>query len=263
MSKNDKRTGIWIPMELITDGNLDWTDKALYAEIMNLSKLEGGCHASNQHFGNLLGIIASAASKRISRLEKMEYLITNKLYDKNRCIGRIIQLATPKPTLLYRISQKNDANTYCSKETGSHKKHDMVPEGKNSSSETDIVVVPKVPNSDSQKNTNNTSINSKGILPVLVPDTGEVPVDVSSQIYLTTETVEDAETEYYTRTRDELYEDMNEMFLEEYPDWEDYLYNNGVDKFMQWCFSFPEPIEDDPTPFVRRTADEYYRIIRG
>ena len=179
MSKNDKRTGIWIPIELIVDSNLDWTDKALYAEIMNLSKLEGGCHASNQHFGNLLGIMASAASKRISRLEKMEYLLTNKLYDKNRCIGRIIQLTVPKPTLLYMTSQKNDPNTYCSKEPGSQKNQGMVPVGKNGSSETEEVIVPEASKGGSQRNTNNTYNNSKGIIPELIPDTGESPVDVT------------------------------------------------------------------------------------
>jgi len=184
MKHNDKRNGIWIPKELMADKNLDWTNKALLAEIMNLSELEKGCYASNEHFAQLLGIGKSSVSKRITQLQKMGYIITNNIFDKNRCIGRVIQ-----PTYRNSVaskdgiesipessSQKNHPDPIESPESSSLKNQGMVPGPVEDSSNEDKVVVPERPGGSSQKNTNNTSINTdikNNInIPVLEPDTG-------------------------------------------------------------------------------------------
>ena len=82
MRKNDKRTGIWIPVELMNNKKLDWTDRVLMSEIMNLCKLEDGCIASNEHFAQLLGIGRSSVSKRVTYLEKIGMIVTNIIYEE-------------------------------------------------------------------------------------------------------------------------------------------------------------------------------------
>ena len=71
---NEKRKGIWIPIELVIDKKLDWANKALLFEIASLHELPGGCVASNEHFAELLGIKSPAASKRVTKLKELGYI---------------------------------------------------------------------------------------------------------------------------------------------------------------------------------------------
>lgn len=84
------KKGIWIPIELMNDKKLDWSNKVLLSEIYSLVKLENGCIASNNHFADLLGINKSAASKRISQLENLGYVTCTNKYKDRLCIGRVI-----------------------------------------------------------------------------------------------------------------------------------------------------------------------------
>jgi hypothetical protein len=73
----ENRKGIWIPIDIIEDDNLDWLNKVLLAEIISYSKLPLGCIASNDKFGELLHIHRGNVSKRISYLVENEYIKIN------------------------------------------------------------------------------------------------------------------------------------------------------------------------------------------
>lgn len=77
----ENRKGIWIPIEIIEDGNLDWLNKVLLSEIISYSKLPLGCIASNEKFGELLNIHRGNVSKRISYLVENDYI---KINEKNK-----------------------------------------------------------------------------------------------------------------------------------------------------------------------------------
>ena len=87
----ENRKGIWIPIEIIEDDNLDWLNKVLLSEIISYSKLQLGCIASNEKFGELLNIHKGNVSKRISYLVENEYIkiiVINK--SKNKSMRTII-----------------------------------------------------------------------------------------------------------------------------------------------------------------------------
>jgi hypothetical protein len=87
----ENRKGIWIPIEIIEDDNLDWINKVLLSEIISYSKLPLGCIASNEKFGELLHIHRGNVSKRISYLVENEYIkiiVVNK--SKNKSARTII-----------------------------------------------------------------------------------------------------------------------------------------------------------------------------
>ncbi len=145
MKKNEKRTGIWIPKELMRNSELDWTNKVLIAEIQSLHNNPGGCFASNEFFSDLLGLgNASSASKRISKLKQLGYITTKNIYGKGDCIGRIIT-----PTFKKAPSQTTEIGSGLS--TSSSKKNKgVVPETPEGNSQMTIGVVPLQPGGSSQ-----------------------------------------------------------------------------------------------------------------
>ncbi len=87
----ENRKGIWIPIEIIEDDNLDWLNKVLLSEIISYSKLPLGCIASNETFGELLNLHRGNVSKRISYLVEKEYIqIITVNKSKNKSIRTII-----------------------------------------------------------------------------------------------------------------------------------------------------------------------------
>jgi DNA-binding MarR family transcriptional regulator len=68
------------PSYILNDGCLDPTKKILLSYILSLSKTEKGCYASNERFGELLGINPDGASKQISKLKRLGYIETKRLY---------------------------------------------------------------------------------------------------------------------------------------------------------------------------------------
>jgi len=132
-NKKNKTKGIWIPEEIMVDKKLDWTNKALLSEIYSLCKLPDGCIASDNHFGKLLGIGRSSVNKRVNKLEELGYFTSENINKGKLCIGRIITKGS------------------------SFKKHTLVPEVENGSSDTVQEVVPVEDMSSSLENTINTS----------------------------------------------------------------------------------------------------------
>lgn len=194
---NEKRTGIWIPVELMMDKQLDWSNKVLLTEILSLHKLPDGCFASNDQLAELLGIEKSAASKRISKLKKLGYIQTKDVYDRNFCVGRIITPITkvPQKDLPEQKNKKrkdlgkqheekankdsNEGRVESSKhlpdlpEGSSDKNHTSLTEKQVGSSQTTIGVVPEQLGGSSHGNTINTSINTDIKKQLLYQYTGE------------------------------------------------------------------------------------------
>ncbi len=69
--------GIWIPIEIMNDSNLNYSQKFILSEIEQLSQLEDGCYAQNSHFADLAGIAKATVSRSISGLEEMGYIKVN------------------------------------------------------------------------------------------------------------------------------------------------------------------------------------------
>lgn len=97
-----KNLGIFIPIELIQNDELDWLNKILLTEIISLSSLRKGCIASNQRLSDFLQIDKSSIHRRIKFLVDKDYITTENKYSGKKCIGRVI-----KPTGKLMVSCTN------------------------------------------------------------------------------------------------------------------------------------------------------------
>ncbi|MCH7410183.1 helix-turn-helix domain-containing protein [Belliella sp. DSM 111904] len=155
MKQNSKRKGIWIPLEILGNNNLDPTNKILLAEILSLTELPEGCFASNQYFAELLGLTKSSVSKRISSLQILGYINTDNIYKNNQCLGRII-------TKGHVVSQKTTTSS-TKKKGSSLKDREVVPQRIGGSSSLDRGVVLEEIGGISEGKPINTTTNSNKI----------------------------------------------------------------------------------------------------
>ena len=88
---NDKEQYLHNPSYILNDGRLDPTKKILLSYIISLSKTSKGCYASNERFGELLNINPDGASKQISKLRRLGFIETKRLY-KNSIEYRYIKV---------------------------------------------------------------------------------------------------------------------------------------------------------------------------
>lgn len=86
----NKRLGLFIPLDLINNRELDWVNKILLSEIISLSKLEKGCYASNKWLSEFIGMETSSLQRRLNFLVNKGYIVTINKYSGKKCIGRII-----------------------------------------------------------------------------------------------------------------------------------------------------------------------------
>ena len=136
MKNDEKRKGIWIPVELMENNELDWTNKILLSEICSLDELPDGCFASNEYFGGLLRITKGSASKRITQLFNLGYIKTENVYQKGNCVGRVI-VPTGK-----KVNTGDDKKIPALRKGSSHQKKGVVPEPPEGSSIENHGVVP-------------------------------------------------------------------------------------------------------------------------
>lgn len=83
--------GFWISLDLLHDKNTTMQEKLLLVEITQLSMLDKGCIASNNHFAELLQVKKESISRSISSLENKGYIST-KIKDGSRNHERIITI---------------------------------------------------------------------------------------------------------------------------------------------------------------------------
>jgi len=81
---NYKEQYLHNPSYILNDGRLDPTKKILLSYILSLSKTSKGCYASNKTFGELLNINPDGASKQISKLKRLGYIETKRLYKNSK-----------------------------------------------------------------------------------------------------------------------------------------------------------------------------------
>jgi len=81
---NDIEKYLHNPSYILQDDKIDPTKKILLSYILSLSKTDKGCYASNEKFGELLGINAEGASKQISKLKKLGYIETNRFFKNSK-----------------------------------------------------------------------------------------------------------------------------------------------------------------------------------
>jgi hypothetical protein len=86
-----ERKGMWVPIEIINNHELDWINKVLLSEIISLSKLDKGCIASNESLGELLSLHYGNVSKRVSKLRDLGYIkVVLKKKDESTTIRIIV-----------------------------------------------------------------------------------------------------------------------------------------------------------------------------
>ena len=81
---NYKEQYLHISSYILNDVRLDPTKKILLSYIISLSKTSNGCYASNERFGELLSINSDGASKQISKLKRLGYIETKRLYKNSK-----------------------------------------------------------------------------------------------------------------------------------------------------------------------------------
>ena len=81
---NYKEQYLHISSYILNDVRLDPTKKMLLSYIISLSKTSKGCYASNERFGELLNINSDGASKQISKLKRLGYIETKRLYKNSK-----------------------------------------------------------------------------------------------------------------------------------------------------------------------------------
>lgn len=75
---NRKTNGLWIPIEIWEDKNLNWNEKILFLEIDSFTSKDNDCFVSNEYISNLLGVSETSANKILSSLIKKGYIIKTK-----------------------------------------------------------------------------------------------------------------------------------------------------------------------------------------
>jgi CTP-dependent riboflavin kinase len=82
---------ITVSIEIMHDENLSANQKFILAEIEQLTQLDKGCIASNEHFAELTGIAKQSVSRCISDLDKKGY-ITTEIINGSRNHTRVISI---------------------------------------------------------------------------------------------------------------------------------------------------------------------------
>lgn len=83
-------TFLQIPSNILENTELDGDNKILLSKIIELHERADGCYASNNKFGNLIGMSRTSVSKRISKLKELGYITTKDVWECGAQKGRII-----------------------------------------------------------------------------------------------------------------------------------------------------------------------------
>lgn len=89
---------------MIRDTSMTMQEKIIYLEILNLSSLDKGCIASNNHFEKCFGISKKSVSNTIASLIKKD-LITSELRDRNHT--RILSIKNGQVSIKNGESKEN------------------------------------------------------------------------------------------------------------------------------------------------------------
>ena len=91
---NRKPKGLWIPIEIWEDKNLNWNEKILFLEIDSFTSKDNDCFISNEYISNLLGVSETSANKILSSLIKKGYIIKTKFDGRRRFVKSALSFTT-------------------------------------------------------------------------------------------------------------------------------------------------------------------------
>ena len=91
---NRKTKGLWIPIEIWEDKNLNWNEKILFLEIDSFTSKDNDCFVSNEYISNLLGVSETSANKILSSLIKKGYVIKTKFDGRRRFVKSALSFTT-------------------------------------------------------------------------------------------------------------------------------------------------------------------------
>ena len=81
-----KVKGIWVPIEVWEDTNLNWNEKILFLEIDSYTTKDKDCYVSNEYIAKLLHVNETTANKILSSLIKKGYVIKTKFDGRRRFV---------------------------------------------------------------------------------------------------------------------------------------------------------------------------------
>ena len=81
-----KVKGIWVPIEVWEDTNLNWNEKILFLEIDSYTTKDKDCYVSNEYIAKLLHVNETTANKILSSLIKKGYVIKTKFDGRKRFV---------------------------------------------------------------------------------------------------------------------------------------------------------------------------------
>ena len=91
---NRKIKGLWIPIEIWEDKNLNWNEKILFLEIDSFTSKDNDCFISNKYISNLLGVSETSANKILSSLIKKGYVIKTNFDGRRRFVKSALSFTT-------------------------------------------------------------------------------------------------------------------------------------------------------------------------
>lgn len=89
--------GIWIPIEIWKDKNLNWNEKILLLEIDSFTSSERDCYFSDEYISQMLGISITNANKTLSSLIKKGYVVKTRFDGRRRYVRAALTAATEQP----------------------------------------------------------------------------------------------------------------------------------------------------------------------
>ena len=107
---NRKPKGLWIPIEIWEDKNLNWNEKILFLEIDSFTSKDNDCFISNEYISNLLGVSETSANKILSSLIKKGYIIKTKFDGRRRFVKSALSFTTSQGCDLQQGSLEFDNN---------------------------------------------------------------------------------------------------------------------------------------------------------
>ncbi|WP_299230228.1 helix-turn-helix domain-containing protein [uncultured Bacteroides sp.] len=121
MEENKRQVkGIWIPIDIWKDDNLNWNEKILFIEIDSYTTNDKDCYISNEYISKLLGISETSANKVLSSLIKKGYVIKTLFDGRRRFVKSALSISinqgcakeqgrvVPNDNILYTYTNKDN-----------------------------------------------------------------------------------------------------------------------------------------------------------
>src|SRR5574344_751308 len=98
MEEKDRQVkGIWIPIDIWKDDNLNWSEKILFIEIDSFTSNKKDCFISNEYISKLLGVSETSANKILSSLIKKGYVIKTAFDGRRRFVKSALTININQP----------------------------------------------------------------------------------------------------------------------------------------------------------------------